>query len=184
MTPEVIETIQRVARRLAPKFVFGYHDVKDIEQEAFIIGAEGYSRYDGKRSLYNFLYTHIKNRLVNYKRRHYERIQPPCEKCPLEAYLKDTKSCAVYEMMEDCSLYYGWLRRNADKKGIMRPSDIAVEEGPTVDGQESDADEIAEMIEGRLSTAGRKLWLRLKAGDRLGRRERQILQDEIKNVSE
>lgn len=71
---EVIDTITKVARHLAPKYVFASYDLDDIFQEAFIIGIEGLEKYDEKRPLSNFLFTHISNRLKNFKRNNYYRL--------------------------------------------------------------------------------------------------------------
>jgi len=71
---EVVDTITRVSRHLAPKFVFASYDVDDIFQEAFIIGIDGLEKYDEKRPLSNFLFTHISNRLKNFKRNNYYRM--------------------------------------------------------------------------------------------------------------
>lgn len=73
---EVCDTIISVAKRLASRYVFGYHDTSDIEQEAFIIGMEGMSRYDPTQPLENFLSVHISNRLKNFKRDNYVRPEP------------------------------------------------------------------------------------------------------------
>lgn len=71
---EVISTIMRVARKLAPKFVFASYEEEDIIQEAFIIGIEGLEKYDSSRPLSNFMFTHISNRLKNFKRDNYYRL--------------------------------------------------------------------------------------------------------------
>lgn len=75
MTPEeVIDTIQSIAKKLAPKFVFASFDEEDIAQEAFIIGIDGLEKYDSSRPLSNFMFTHISNRLKNFKRDNYYRL--------------------------------------------------------------------------------------------------------------
>lgn len=71
---EVLATITKIAKTLAPKFVFASYDIDDIFQEAFIIGIEGLEKYDEKRPLANFLFTHISNRLKNFKRDNYYRL--------------------------------------------------------------------------------------------------------------
>lgn len=74
MTEEqVISTISRVSSRLANKFTFANYEEEDIAQEAFIIGMDAMDRYDEVRPLENFLSTHIKNRLINFKRDNYYR---------------------------------------------------------------------------------------------------------------
>jgi len=71
---EVVDTITRVARKLAPKYVFASYEVEDIEQEAFMMGVEALDRYDPAKPLENFLYAHINNRLKNFKRDNYYRF--------------------------------------------------------------------------------------------------------------
>ena len=71
---EVIDTITKIARKLAPKFVFASYDIDDIFQEAFIIGIDGLDKYDSSRPLANFMFTHISNRLKNFKRDNYFRL--------------------------------------------------------------------------------------------------------------
>ena len=74
MTEEqVISTISKISSRLANKFTFANYEEEDIAQEAFIIGMDAMERYDEIRPLENFLFTHIKNRLINFKRDNYYR---------------------------------------------------------------------------------------------------------------
>jgi DNA-directed RNA polymerase specialized sigma24 family protein len=70
----VSATIMKIAKRLAPKYVFSGYDVEDIEQEAFLIGIAGLDKYDTSRPLENFMYTHINNRLKTFKRDNYYRL--------------------------------------------------------------------------------------------------------------
>ena len=71
---EVISIITKVCKKLAPKYVFASYEVEDIEQEAFMMGVEGLHRYDTDKPLENFMYTHINNRLKNFKRDNYYRF--------------------------------------------------------------------------------------------------------------
>ena len=71
---KAIATIMKVAKRLAPKYVFASYEVEDIEQEAFLIGVAGLEKYDPSRPLENFMYTHINNRLKTFKRDNYYRL--------------------------------------------------------------------------------------------------------------
>ena len=66
--------IMKVAKRLAPKYVFATYEAEDIEQEAFLIGVAGLEKYDKSRPLENFMYTHINNRLKTFKRDNYYRL--------------------------------------------------------------------------------------------------------------
>ena len=74
INPEHFSIIQRIAKQLAPRYVFGSYEREDIEQEATILALDGLKRYDGVRPLENFLYTHVSNRLKNFKRDNYFRI--------------------------------------------------------------------------------------------------------------
>lgn len=74
VSEEEFETIVRIAKRLAPRYTFGSYERSDIEQEAIIIGLDGMSRYDKTRPLENFLFTHINNRLKNFKRDNFFRV--------------------------------------------------------------------------------------------------------------
>ena len=69
----VLSVITKVAQKLAPKYVFASYDIEDIEQEAFIIALEALERYHSDKPLENFLYTHVNNRLKNFKRDNYYR---------------------------------------------------------------------------------------------------------------
>lgn len=70
---EILAKITKIAKQLAPKYTFDCHDADDIEQEAIMMGIEAMPRYDSARPLENFLYTHISNRLKNFKRDNYFR---------------------------------------------------------------------------------------------------------------
>jgi DNA-directed RNA polymerase specialized sigma24 family protein len=73
---EILQKITKIAKTLAPKYTFDCHDKEDIEQEAILMGIEALPRYDSSRPLENFLYTHISNRLKNFKRDNYFRPNP------------------------------------------------------------------------------------------------------------
>ena len=69
MTPQnVIDQIEIVVNRIAPKYTFYGYDTNDMKQEAFIICMEALPRYDEKRPLENFLSVHLSNRLKNFVR--------------------------------------------------------------------------------------------------------------------
>jgi DNA-directed RNA polymerase specialized sigma24 family protein len=70
---EVLATITKVVNRVAHKYRFGYYDIDDIKQEAFIIAMEAMDRYDEGRPLENFLAVHVSNRLKNFKRDNFFR---------------------------------------------------------------------------------------------------------------
>tara|TARA_B100000131_G_C18113531_1_gene610476 strand:- start:1970 stop:2458 length:489 start_codon:yes stop_codon:yes gene_type:complete len=65
---EVIDKINLVVDRIAPKYTFCGYDVEDIKQESFIICMDALDRYDQKRPLENFLSVNLSNRLKNFVR--------------------------------------------------------------------------------------------------------------------
>ena len=73
MTDQQLETILQVIDRIAPKYTFGYYDVDDIKQEAYIICCEALEKYDESRPLENFLSKHLSRRLKTFIRNNYSR---------------------------------------------------------------------------------------------------------------
>lgn len=68
---DVLDTIELVVSRIAPRYTFNGYEVDDIKQEAFIICMDALSRYDGRRPLENFLSVNLSNRLKNFIRDNY-----------------------------------------------------------------------------------------------------------------
>lgn len=64
-----------VIDKIAHKYVFTSFECDDIRQEAFLIAYDGLKSYDNERSLENFLYIHLSNRLKNFKRDNYYRYE-------------------------------------------------------------------------------------------------------------
>ena len=65
---EVLDTMELVVNRIAPRYTFYCYDVYDIKQESYIICIEALERYDGIRPLENFLSVNLSNRLKNFVR--------------------------------------------------------------------------------------------------------------------
>ena len=65
---EVVDQIEKVCNRIAPRYTFYGYTVDDIKQESFIICMEALNRYDGVRPLENFLSVNLSNRLKNFVR--------------------------------------------------------------------------------------------------------------------
>ena len=65
---EVLDTMNVVVNRIAPKYTFYGYDVHDIKQESYIICIDALERYDCVRPLENFLSVNLSNRLKNFIR--------------------------------------------------------------------------------------------------------------------
>ncbi len=81
ISSEALGTIQKVAKRLAPRYKFGYHEAEDIYQYAVIYGIEALSSYDDKRPLENYLAVVVGNKLKSFKRDNYERQDAVSKHC-------------------------------------------------------------------------------------------------------
>lgn len=68
---EVVDTIDTVVGRIAPKYTFYGYTLDDIKQEAFIICIEALNRYDPSRPLENFLSVNLSNRMKTFVRDNY-----------------------------------------------------------------------------------------------------------------
>lgn len=79
---EVVEAITEVVNKLAPHFAFSCYTAEDMKQTAWILAIKVYQeKYDGVRPLRNFLFCHLRNRLINFKRDNFRRTESPCELC-------------------------------------------------------------------------------------------------------
>lgn len=69
MTQEqVINQINIICDRIAPKYTFHGYPIEDMKQEAFIICIEALNRYEPGRPLENFLSVNLSNRLKTFMR--------------------------------------------------------------------------------------------------------------------
>lgn len=181
---QVIEIITDAANKLCHKFRFGPYEVDDIKQECFVLALEllAKEKYDGERPLANFLYVHFSNRLKNLKRNKYERLEPPCNKCPLSAYIKKEDKCTAFEEKQFCDHYYKWLRRNEQKKHLMHGENVEYDvtkchrrigEGEDEIRQK----ELEEYINVALPVEYRMDYIKLKAGQKLTQQKREAIED-------
>jgi hypothetical protein len=127
---EVLQTINLIANRLAGKFKFGYHELEDMRQQARLFAWEGMENYDGVRPLENFLWTHVRNRLYNFKRNNFGRPDKPCDNCPffdMSFSNRNNYPCKAFDNEEECDLYSGWLKRNTAKRNIMNTANLDID---------------------------------------------------------
>ena len=81
-----LEAYHFVIDKIAHKYVFTSFECNDIRQEAFLIAYDGLKSYDKGRSLENFLYIHLSNRLKNFKRDNYYRAFDDFDPHKIAAY--------------------------------------------------------------------------------------------------
>lgn len=182
--------LDNISKRLANKFKFGYHDFDDMKQQAAIFALEGLERYDHKRPLENFLWTHVRNRLFNYKRNNYQRPDKPCIGCPFfdKGYKCSLNQCSKYTDKRECDLYAAWASRNDSKKNIMQPSYIGDQEGShnslikdelftNIQNQE-----IIKFLDQNIQSEFRESYLKLKHGTKIPKQQLVKLQKHIQEL--
>lgn len=189
---EFVEIVTGIANKLCDKFKFGYYEREDIRQECFIQAIDALDRYDANRPLVNFLWSHIHNRLCNLKRDKYFRLEKPCDKCPINAYIAKEDHCKAYENKTDCRWYYTWLTKNSSKQNIMNPIGISVINDEKEDNMKKGQDilatvahsEILDLIDQNISLPMRKYWLQQKGGVKIPKKHYDILLEEIYTILE
>jgi DNA-directed RNA polymerase specialized sigma24 family protein len=181
---ELLQVIDTITKKLAYKFKFGYHDIEDMKQQISIFALEGIKNYDHKRPLENFLWTHVRNRLFNYKRDNYQRPDKPCYTCPL--YEKISKNCTKYSDKNNCELFSSWSERNSNKKRLMHLTTI--DEIKNYGNIFSDTllshenQEIIAILDEKLSGDIRLIYLKLKGGDKINKQDQIKLYNKIKEI--
>lgn len=179
---QFLQVLENISKRLVYKFKFGYHDIDDMKQQAAIFALEGLEKYDHKRPLENFLWTHVRNRLFNYKRNNYQRPDKPCLNCPLyDPKCKVSSSqCSKYENKDECDLYKSWLKRNTNKKNIMKPGYIDYDITNSLNLINDVANsEIINFLDQNIHTEYREIYLRLKHGEKITKQKLNKLQNHI-----
>lgn len=194
MTEEqVMAAIEKVVSSLAAKFRFGYHETEDMKQEARLAAIKlmNLKKYDTSRPLENLMYSHVRNRLLNFKRDNYKRTEPPCISCPFYDKLckKSTNQCAEFLDKLDCKKFFNWKKRNDAKAGLMHPVDISSIFDEKLSAKSSlmkeiELKEIISIIQAGLPAYVLPLWEKAKNGEKLRKSEREKLQRHIMKILE
>lgn len=183
-----LETIDKICYKLLHKFRFGYHDIEDMKQQAYIFALQGLENYDPSKPLENFLWTHIRNRLFNFKRDKYQRPDKPCNTC--EHYDKDyTQSrsqCLLYSCKVNCTLYNSWYIKNNNKKNLMQISHT--EKAESIQSKQKDLlegisnKEILKQIDPKIKVSLRKYYLMFLYGQKIPKKYSNLLLQNIQEI--
>lgn len=181
---EFLQVLDKITKKLIHKFKFGYHSVEDMKQQASIFALEALDRYDGKRPLENFLWTHVRNRLFNFKRNNYQRPDSPCIGCKFyDKHMKNsTNGCLEFSNKLDCNLYNSWFQRNENKKNIMQPSYIENDQEYFSSNLGVDLvsnKEIVEYLDKNIEAEYREYYLKLKHGTKINKEKFDKLKTHI-----
>lgn len=180
----VLASIEKAVNMLAPSFVFGYLTVDDLKQQGTLYALQALSKgkYDPTRPLDNFVYSHIKNRLINYRRDNYRRNDPPCRDCHAAAMGGGEATF--------CDRYAAWRERNLRKVNVMRPLDLDYisDEGEpntrvaaTAEDNAKEA-ELLSRIDEMLDVSLRADYLRLRAGQALPKTRREAVEAAVREI--
>jgi len=173
---QVLQLIEKILKRIAPKFKFGIFDVEDIQQEGFIIALSAMEHYDSSLSLENYITTCIKNGLVSLKRKHYIRSSTMCNNCA--------------DFSEDCTACNRRLKTYISKQNLNNPLDISgvnpdnesslVEKFDVIDAVETV--ELQQLVDKNLPIKYREDYLKIKAGVYVNKSIRQEIESIILNI--
>lgn len=191
---EFLNVLDNISKRLGHKFKFGYHSYEDMKQQAAIFALEGLEKYDNQRPLENFLWTHVRNRLFNYKRDNYQRPDKPCLSCIFydPHCKKSVNQCEEYNDKTNCTEYQSWNSRNSNKKNIMRPvgiEDLKEQNFPI--SQLSSKNNILELVaneqilkilDENIPSQHRPTYLKLKYGDKVYKNDLNKLLECIRQI--
>tara|TARA_R110000824_G_scaffold237755_2_gene426565 strand:- start:8964 stop:9470 length:507 start_codon:yes stop_codon:yes gene_type:complete len=157
-----------------------------MRQQARLFAWEGLDNYDGIRPLENFLWTHVRNRLYNFKRNNFGRPDKPCDVCPFfDISFTNSKGygCKAYDNHEECDLYTGWLSRNTAKKNIMNTAQLDQEiKGKDHIEDAIDKKHIFNLLDREIPVQHREDWIRLINDLKLPKVRKQTMIELILNI--
>jgi len=150
-----------------------------MKQQARLFAWEGIENYDGVRPLENFLWTHVRNRLYNFKRNNFGRPDKPCDSCPYFDLAHENDKgypCRAYDNHEECDLYMGWLKRNTAKRNIMNTAqlDLDIRQSNSIEDA-IDNKHIFNLVDKALPVYYREDWIRLINSLKLSKVKRKAL---------
>lgn len=183
-----LETIDKICYKLLHKFKFGYHNIEDMKQQAYIFALQGMENYDTSKPLENFLWTHLRNRLFNFKRDKYQRPDKPCNTCEHFAPKMSVGSsqCVKYDCRTNCSLYNNWYIKNNNKKNLMQVSTTDKSEYvPSTQGDLLDKisnQEIIQKIDPHIRVSLRKYYLMFLYGQKIPKKYNTLLLKHIREI--
>jgi DNA-directed RNA polymerase specialized sigma24 family protein len=176
---DFLSATEKVINILANSFAFGYFTVEDIKQQARLFAIQAMDRYDPTRPLDNFLYSHIKNRLINFRRDNYRRNDPPCLPCH-----NSIDGETDHENKRYCERYRQWLGRNMRKQNVITPldiSNISDEHEPTTRNESTvledlEQKELLALIDSKLPVELRQVYLQMQSGEPVSKLKRQQIE--------
>lgn len=169
---QVIDIINGILDVLSPQYKFGYYDIDDIRQEGFIFAIEVIKKYNKSRgSLVTFLWTHIKNRLINLKR---DKLVRPYSPCSCNDCLNGNSN--------NCKRYQKWLVNNTAKKSLAETNELIDVEGIDDTISQLLRNELCSIIDCNLPVELRSDYRKIVEGQNLTRKRRTVILEEVKRI--
>jgi len=176
---EFLQVMGVITSTVKESYSFGYYGADDISQECYVFALEALPKYNLDRgSLFTFLNTHIKNRLLNLRRNKLIRPQLPCLDCQV---------CFSEEERLRCPKYIKWKKRNDIKRSLMESSEL---NDFDVGGNNPDISsfllntELMCLIDKHLPINLRTDYRRFLEGSKLSKKKRTRLLDTISGILE
>ena len=163
VSKEKLDVIQRIAKRLAPRYRFGYHDYDDIYQQAVIFGLEALASYDSKRPLENYLAVVIANKLKTFKRDNYVRLDASSKHCEAKRNLMEPLSIDSVDDESESSMRIG------DTNHVI--SNIV-------------NNEMFDIIDRNIPAELRADYLRIKHGQKIMKSRKKLIEDAVIDILE
>jgi len=163
---EVLDVIEDIVAKLAQKFSFPGYDPDDIAQEARIMCLDALARYDPATGpLQNFLFAHVRRRLINFKRDHFRRSDAPCAAC----YRCDQEGRRPDHYDGDfCAKYRAWRTRNNHRVNLTTARGVDADDTRMATSEDAstevETNEILSLIDRSLDVETRKTWLQMREG--------------------
>lgn len=177
MDQAILELIEKIASRLAPRFTFGHYDVDDIKQEIFLIALKGLPKHDASRgTLSTYLHRYCYSRLKNFKRDNFFRQEYDCV------------VCGCHDPYCDKCLKRQWKMEG--KSGLLEPQDIhGIKHDPsmTIHHDYLDkmaVDELQEIINREIPVSMREDYLRIIEGLYVHKSKRAKIEELLKSIIE
>lgn len=177
--------IEKVVSTLAPSFVFAHFTLEDIKQHGYLCAIKLLNKntYDPKLPLENYIYTDVRCKLINLRRDHLRRNDPPCKVCH-----KGTP-CEKANGLH-CKKYASWLKLNNSKANLATPvsiEHISEERESRVYGSSSvhesvEIDDIIARIDAELPIEHRATYLQMRAGVSVPKAKRIQIETLIKDI--
>jgi hypothetical protein len=173
--------IDHVVKSLVDRFVFGYNDYQDTFQQGRLFAIEllSGSTYNEDLPMEKYLYRHVLNRFINYRRDKYFRNIPPCHKCPLRD--NSAVGCSAYADKMDCDPYREWSSHTESKRSLMNGSHEYIDNTAPSPDTESGS-ELESLIDTNIPSELRSDYLRMRDGVSVPEMRRQKVRAAVRKI--